>query len=105
MSVKTTRAFSAYWNYQTWHLAAGEEVTGGLADYLLATGCPVEDLATAPAAEDPGDQVPDGTVAEVADWVGDDRDRARAALDGEQAKGDGARSTLVAALEKLLSAE
>ena len=73
MSVKTTRAFSAYWNYQTWHLAAGEEVTGGLADYLLATGCPVEDLATAPAAEDPGDQVPDGTVAEVADWVGDDR--------------------------------
>lgn len=48
-----------------------------------------------------GVQVPDGTATEVIDWVGDDRARARAALDAEQAKGDDARTTLVAKLSKL----
>lgn len=45
--------------------------------------------------------VPDGSAKDVIDWVGDDRDRARAALDAEQAKGDDARTTLVAKLTKL----
>lgn len=45
--------------------------------------------------------VPDGSARDVIDWVGDDRDRARAALDVEQAKGDDARTTLVAKLTKL----
>ncbi len=45
--------------------------------------------------------VPDGTAKDVIDWVGDDRDRARAALEAEQGKGDDARTTLVARLSKL----
>lgn len=45
--------------------------------------------------------VPDGTATDVIRWVGDDPARARQALDAEQAKGDDARSTLVAKLGKL----
>lgn len=48
-----------------------------------------------------GAQVPDGTAKDVIDWVGDDRARARSALAAEQAKGDDARTTLVAKLTKL----
>jgi hypothetical protein len=42
-------------------------------------------------------EVPDGTVKEVLDWVGDDSARARAALEAEQAK-DSPRSSLVGQL-------
>lgn len=106
MSVTTTRAFSAYWNYQTWNLAKGEEVSGGLADYLLATGCPVEGFSAepeGPAVDEDGDGVPDGTIAQVQEWVGEDKARAELALAAEEAKGESARSTLVAALYKLLT--
>jgi hypothetical protein len=48
-----------------------------------------------------GDEVPDGTVAEVLEWVGDDSDRAVAALEAEEAA-DQPRTTLVAALEKVV---
>jgi hypothetical protein len=44
---------------------------------------------------------PDGTAKDVLDWVGDNPDRALAALAAENAKGDDARSTLVARLTKL----
>lgn len=47
-----------------------------------------------------GDGVPDGTAAEVLAWVGDDPDKAGAALVAESAR-DKPRSTLIAALEKL----
>jgi hypothetical protein len=53
------------------------------------------------AAADPDGDVPDGTVAAVLSWVGDDTDRARSALDAESAKGDRARKTLVDALTAL----
>ncbi len=45
--------------------------------------------------------VPTGTAKDVIDWVSDDRDRAKAALEVEQGKGDDARTTLVARLSKL----
>jgi hypothetical protein len=48
-----------------------------------------------------GGQVPDGTAKDVIDWVGDDQQRARQALAAEQAKGDEARTTLVARLSKI----
>lgn len=48
-----------------------------------------------------GMSVPDGTAKDVVDWVGDDRDRAKAALQVERAKGDDARTTLVARLSKI----
>jgi hypothetical protein len=103
--VTATEKFSVYWNYQVWHLAKGETVSGELADYLLATGSKVEAILTDPPADpDPEpepDEVPEGTVAEIQAWVGDDRDRAMLALTAELAKGDDARTTLVAALDKL----
>lgn len=46
--------------------------------------------------------VPDGPIAAVLAWVGDDRDRARAALDVEQAKGDKARTGVVTPLTALV---
>lgn len=104
-TARATGSFSVYWNYQVWHLTVGEQVDGGLADYLLATGSPVEEVSAGPAVDVDGDGVPDGTVAQVLEWVGDDRDRAQAALDAEQGKGDSSRATLVAALTKLLTAE
>lgn len=104
-TVKATETFSVYWNYQVWHLVAGEEVSGGLADYLLATSSPVEQTSPGPAEDLDGDGVPDGTRDQVLEWVGDDRQRAQAAWDAEVAKGDKARSTLLATLEQLLSAE
>jgi hypothetical protein len=55
-----------------------------------------------PAVDVDGDGVPDGTAKQVQDWVGTDRDRAAMALAAERARGDDARTTLVAALEKLV---
>lgn len=49
--------------------------------------------------------VPAGPIAVVLQWVGDDTDRARAALDAEQAKGDQGRKSLIEALAKLAESE
>lgn len=51
---------------------------------------------------------PDGprrTVADVLEWVDEDPERAAAALAEEQAKGDAARSSLVARLESITNKE
>ncbi len=45
--------------------------------------------------------VPTGTISDVLAWVDGDPGRAAAVLAAESAKGDGARATLVAALNKL----
>lgn len=52
---------------------------------------------------DPADSeaVPDGPAKDVLAWVGDDSDRAVAALEVEEAR-DQPRTTLVAALEKVV---
>jgi hypothetical protein len=99
-TVRTTEKFSVYWNYQVWPLAKGQAVVGGLADYLLETSSPVElvDEPT-PPLPDP-DAVPDGTIAQVVDWVGEDSGKAARALEVEQAA-DKPRSTLVETLQKL----
>ena len=44
--------------------------------------------------------VPNGSSTEILDWVGEDKERAKLALDKENA--DKQRSTLVKALEKIL---
>jgi len=46
-------------------------------------------------------EVPTGTTAEILKWVGDDKDRAQAALDEEQ-KADRPRSGLTGELEQML---
>lgn len=48
-----------------------------------------------------GSEVPTGTVEEVKEWVGDDPDRARQALEAERAGQN--RSTLIAYLEEIES--
>lgn len=50
--------------------------------------------------EESGDEVPDGTVDEVKEWVGDDPEKAQKALDAEN-ESDTPRSTLVDHLEGL----
>jgi len=59
--------------------------------------------ATEAAAEVLADEVPDHTVKEVLDGVGDDPVKAQAALDAEQAT-DAPRKTLVTALAKVIEA-
>lgn len=55
--------------------------------------------------DEPGlvSEVPDGTVDDVAEWVGDDPDRAQAALLVERAQPN-QRKTLVARLEAVIDA-
>jgi hypothetical protein len=59
-----------------------------------------EEEAAEPVGDLDGDGVPDGTAAEVLEWVADDPQRAGAALVAETAR-ERPRSTLVAHLEKL----
>lgn len=58
-----------------------------------------ESPAEQPAANT--DDVPDGVMADVLAWVGEDAERARAALDAEQQR-EKPRATLVSALELML---
>jgi hypothetical protein len=51
--------------------------------------------------EDPN-AVPSGTISEIKDWVGDDKDRAQKALDAEKAN-EKPRKTLVEDLEDILN--
>lgn len=80
-----------------------DEVT---AERLVADGwAPAGTNAPAPTDDGQNDEVPSGSVAELTDWVGEDRGRAARALEAEQARGEKARSSLVAYLTKLLDAE
>ena len=60
-----------------------------------------ESVDTAPDTE-VVEEVPTGTISEVKAWVGDDKDRARLALDAENDKDD-PRVTFVEYLEDMLS--
>lgn len=65
---------------------------------------PEPQMAAEPEPEaSPGD-VPEGTTAEILDWVGDDLDRAQRALDTEQAN-ERPRVGLTSELNKILSSE
>lgn len=72
---------------------------------LLARGHIAEHESAEPAEsaeqEVGSGEVPGGTAAEVLAWVGSDAGRAARALEVEQAKDGGGRSTLVANLSKL----
>lgn len=67
----------------------------------LASEQPERDSGVEGSPESGFGEVPDGTVAAVLDWVGDDSDRAVAAIEAEEAR-DQPRTTLVAALEKVV---
>lgn len=55
-------------------------------------------------AEPEVEEVPKGTVKELEDWVGEDKERAQAVLDSENAN-DEPRKSLVRAMEAILDAE
>lgn len=57
-----------------------------------------QDLDVAPGGT--GEEVPDGNADAVLDWAGDDRDRAKRALEAEEGR-DHPRSTLISKLRKL----
>lgn len=119
MRVKVLEACRPYYNYGLVDLAKGQEVSGGLALYLLETGSMVEPADDAAAewmaAKDAAGVEPiaeggdgeldiDTTAADVLAWVGDDPERAEEALAAELAK-DKPRSTLVKSLEKLTGSD
>ncbi|MEV0993426.1 hypothetical protein [Nonomuraea sp. NPDC050202] len=68
-------------------------------EVLTAPPAPAVPSLANPEPDDVHDEVPDGTVDDVLGWVGDDPDRARAALEAEEAR-DKPRSTLVARLRE-----
>jgi hypothetical protein len=118
MRAKVLENITPYWNYCIHPLAKDDEVSGDLAAYLVSTHSPVEPLDDEAAAlleprrEGP-EQEPegppaeldiDGTAADVLAWVGEDPDRAAAALEADQAK-DKPRSTLVKQLAKLADSD
>lgn len=80
-----------------WLLSDGTTFSGSSEEAVAA-----EAELTGGATPAVPDAVPDGKVAEVLAWVGDDKDRAAKALEAEQAKGDKARTTLTGPLEELL---
>lgn len=55
------------------------------------------------AGPPPADDVPAGTMADVLAWVGDDKERARAAVKAEKARPD-PRTSLLAKLAKIADA-
>ncbi|MCW2900235.1 MAG: hypothetical protein JWO67_2500 [Streptosporangiaceae bacterium] len=92
-------------SYRVEDFKKGQEFDGELAGYLLRTGAPVEvvedDDPDGPGVDLDGDGVPEGSAKQVLDWVGEDADKAKAALEAEQAK-DKPRGGLVTSLTKLI---
>lgn len=103
MPVKLTEDHRTYWNYQVITLAKGEEIPNGeFADHLIASGAPIEVEEAPPAPPADPDAVPQGTVAEILAWVGEDKDKAAKALAAEQAA-ERPRAGIVGPLEKPLA--
>ena len=87
-------------------LKKGQEVSGSLAELLLAGASRkvtrVDDPEP-PAGDEPPDGLDiDGKIDDVLAWVGDDPERALEAHSAEEARGDKARSTLLAKLAELV---
>ncbi len=113
--------FKMFHGHQPLTLEAGQVIEGSLAELLARTArkrvTVLEDEQPDTGGSSGGDQDPptgdhgpadddldiDASVADVLAWVGDDRERAVAALDLEEAK-DNPRSTLVKQLAKIADA-
>jgi hypothetical protein len=98
--VVDVKAHAGWWHVLHHDMASHEETWKDLPGRPLeAVAVELPEDKVVPAAE--SETVPDGTAKEVLEWVGDDSDRAVAALDAEEAR-DQPRSTLVTALEKVV---
>ncbi|MFD9124350.1 hypothetical protein [Kitasatospora sp. NPDC059571] len=109
MRAQARAPFTCYHNYELHSVQAGDVLDGDLAEYALATGCPVDELTDDDGQESEGDPR-DGELditaptAAVLAWVGDDKDRAAQALAAEKVT-EKPRTGLVTALEKLAPAD
>lgn len=113
MRVRADRDFRTYVGGVLLRASAGSVWEGAAARAMLETRCPVSQLdePEAPAVEPeadgepeeaqsaaepeaPAEEVPDGNVGDLLDWVDGDPDRAKRALEAERAR-EHPRSTLV----------
>jgi hypothetical protein len=62
--------------------------------------CSIPEHQAVPVGDTDGDGVPDGAIAEVLEWVGEDHDRAVRALEAEGER-PAPRTTLITALQKV----
>lgn len=100
---RVTEPFNTYYEGVPLSFAAGDVIEGPIADFLYEGGSAVEPVKDGDEQHGPDggeSKVPDGSAKDVLDWVGDDPERAQAALDAEAAK-DKPRSTLQADLKKI----
>jgi hypothetical protein len=108
MAVRLTQPFGVNWRHVPLALAEGEVVPSGeLANYLLETGAPVQEIGADTDVDggigSGGDRVPGGAVEKVLAWVGDDPGKAARALAVERDKSR-PRTGLIASLEALAAA-
>lgn len=109
MRVRVVKEFEAYWNYAVTKFTPGAELDGDMARHFVDNAPkgsvevleadpepePVEEKAPEPVVPADGDEPPvEGTIDDLMTWVGDDKERAAAALEAEQAKSK-PRSTVV----------
>lgn len=91
----------------------GDVFTGDVATYLLRSGADVTEAdeqtdeqvnpeEEVEETEESGELNIDGKIEDVLAWVGDDPERALEAHSAEEARGDKARSTLLAKLAELV---
>jgi len=100
LKVKDTNGKDVIVGYYDGAVVTDDQVDAESLKHHLDSGM-VEKVEDAPAEAPAEPKEP--TAKEILDEVGDDRDKAAAALEAEQAKGDKARSTLVAKLEAIVT--
>ena len=118
MRVTADESFTAViYGGQMLNITKGDVLKGDVANYLLDSGAPVmanesdeqaEELVTDSGATEEVEETDelniDGKIEDVLAWVGADADRALEAHSAEEARGDKARSTLLAKLAELVEA-
>jgi hypothetical protein len=85
------------------HVESWRRVWQDVVEFALeaAQKQPERDSGVEGSPESGSGEVPDGTRDDVLAWVGDDSDRAVAALEAEEQR-EQSRTTLIAALEKVI---
>jgi hypothetical protein len=106
MRVKANSRFTYFYDMVPYVVEAGEVHDGLAARHLVATNADVTVLDEKPAAGPEqavaGDQLDiSGKISDVLAWVGVDEARALEAHAAEEAKGDKARTRLLAQLEEI----
>jgi hypothetical protein len=112
MRVQANRDITFFYEMVPYTVTAGQVVDGVGAEHLVATGADVTVLDEEPAvaAEPEKPAAVDGLdisakIDDVLAWVGDDPERALEARAAEEARGDKARTRLLAQLEEIATGD